>query len=184
MKHDIKVTRSCFTPSIKHWHTRRTPSQYDLRICSSAGTQTYTVRTFDDDLVFLRVENIRPSYKQETIPFDALDVRIREDFIKAVNPSISEDELLTLLYDETTANFINDEKHFIYSFDITAQVFDKIGAFSHVVPKGVNHKKSKTPGLVEERRIFEIDGRWLITISIKEGILFEQACVLDISSVI
>ena len=156
------------------------PSKYDLTISSSEGTVSYTVRIFKNDLVFLRVDSIIPCSKYEYIQFNSLDVRIREDFIKTVNPEISEEELLIRLYGKEISDFLLDANHFIYSFDITAQVLNKIGTFSNVIHKMTKQENIQNPSLLEEHRIFEIDDKWRITISIKNGILHKQASILNI----
>ena len=170
----ITVVRSNFiSDRQRFWNDFFNPIKYDLTISCPEGTIYYTVCKIENELIFFQVEKIRQNTIKRSIQFDSLELEIRKDFLKSIYPSISEDDLLKKLYGTKIAEFLIDKTHFVYSFEITAQLLAELGEYKTVI-------SADTSPSLKENKVFEIDGKWSVTISIKDGIHSKQVAIVAI----
>lgn len=90
MNKDIKVTK--FVERGYTWVDIFYPRKYKLSIKYQSVTVYYQVEeTFENKVIFSRIKNVYGMRQREQ--FDALDKGIKEDFLRFINPNITESEL-------------------------------------------------------------------------------------------
>lgn len=180
MNDGITVVRSNFiSDRQRFWSDYFNPIKYDLTISCPEGTLYYTVCKIENELIFFQVERISRSTLKRSIQFDSLEIEIREDFLKSIYPSISENDLLTRLYGTKIAEFLVNKTHFVYSFKITAKILEELGEYETVTSTETSHSLNTS----EENKVFEIDGKWSVTISIKDGIYSKQVAITELKEI-
>ena len=182
MTQDITVIRSnCYTKDDFPYNTIWT-NIYDLTISCASGTVYYSVRTLKNEISFERMDSLIETSNPQNLDFSEVDIRIREHFIKTVNPNISQKDFITVLYGPTNVDFLNDKKHFVYSLDITFQLLEELGPFEKVISHEPMSEISRRK-ISEEHHLFEIDEKWLVTVVVKNGLFNPYAFILNISKI-
>lgn len=91
MNKDIKVTK--FVERGHTWVDVFYPRKYKLSIKYLSTTVYYQVEeNLENVVTFSRIANVNHGMKQ-SIRFDSLDKGIKEDFLRSINPNITESEL-------------------------------------------------------------------------------------------